>query len=104
MQTLSPQEFQTRIAEPGVQLLDVRTDGEIAIASLPGHIAIVLNELPERYRELDPGRPVAIYCHHGVRSLQAGRFLERAGFTDVCHLEGGIEAWSAQIDPRVARY
>lgn len=104
MQTLSPQEFQARIGEPGVQLLDVRTPEEIRIARLDGHVAIALQELPQRVGELDPGRPVAIYCHHGVRSLQAGRFLERQGFADVCHLEGGIDAWSVEIDPRIARY
>lgn len=104
MQTLTAQEFQTRIAEPQVQLLDVRMPEEIAIAQLAGHTAIALHELPQRFGELDRLRPVAIYCHHGVRSLHAGRFLEQQGYTEVCHLDGGIEAWSIEIDPRVARY
>ncbi|MGQ0619237.1 MAG: rhodanese-like domain-containing protein [Panacagrimonas sp.] len=104
MQTLNTQEFQSRIADPQVQLLDVRMPEEIAVARLESHITIVLHELPQRWGELDRMRPVAIYCHHGVRSLHAGRFLEQQGFADVCHLDGGIEAWSIEIDPRVARY
>lgn len=104
MQTLRAQDFRARISEPDVQILDVRLPDEVAIAQLPGCINVPLNELPQRLDELDPARPVAIYCHHGVRSLQAGRLLERQGFAKVCHLEGGIEAWSNEIDPSVARY
>lgn len=104
MQNLRAPEFQVRIREPDVQVLDVRLPEEVELAHLPGFIHIPLHELPQRLDELDPARPVAVYCHHGVRSLQAGRLLERQGFATVCHLEGGIEAWSNEIDPSVARY
>ena len=105
MLTLTPPQFADHLRQPGVVLLDVRTDEEVALARLePPGLHIPLHELPARLRELDPARPLAIYCHHGVRSEHAGRFLEQRGFTDVVHLGGGIDAWSLQVDPATPRY
>jgi rhodanese-related sulfurtransferase len=43
-------------------------------------------------------------CHHGRRSLRAASILRNAGFTDVVSMAGGIDLWSIDIDPAVARY
>ena len=86
-----------------VQILDVREPWEYDLARIPGALLIPLGELAERVHELDPGRPVAAYCHHGMRSLQALRFLQGLGFRDLAHLSGGIEAYS-RLDPSVPRY
>lgn len=86
-----------------VQRLDVRQPWEFELAKLPGAILIPLGELPTRLHELDPGFPVAAYCHHGARSLNALRLLEAAGFSDLAHLAGGINAYS-RLDPSVPRY
>jgi adenylyltransferase/sulfurtransferase len=86
-----------------VQVLDVREPWEYDLARLPGAVLIPLGELVDRVGELDPGRPVAAYCHHGMRSLQALRFLQSAGFADIAHLSGGIDAYS-RLDPSVPRY
>lgn len=104
MQNLAPDAFQALIARPGIVLLDVRTAEEIAIAALPGAVCIPLGELAARLGELNPSTPVAVFCHHGVRSEMAGRILERNGFTEVAHLVGGIDAWSRSLDPTVPRY
>ncbi len=47
---------------------------------------------------------IVTYCHHGIRSVSAGAFLERLGFTNVHSLTGGIDAWSCEVDPGVPRY
>ncbi len=86
-----------------VQILDVRHPWEHDRARLPGALLIPLGELADRLGELDPSRPVATYCHHGVRSLQALRILRNAGFTDLAHLAGGIDAYS-RVDSSVPRY
>jgi adenylyltransferase/sulfurtransferase len=86
-----------------VQMLDVREQWESDRASIPGSILIPLGELVERWTELDATKPVAAYCHHGMRSLQALRFLQSVGFKDLAHLSGGIEAYS-RLDPSVPRY
>jgi rhodanese-related sulfurtransferase len=86
-----------------VQILDVREPWEYGLAHIPGAVLIPLGELAERAKELDPARPVAAYCHHGMRSLQALQFLQSLGFIDLAHLSGGIEAYS-RLDPSVPRY
>lgn len=86
-----------------VQIVDVREPWEHALARLPGATLIPLGELTERVRELDPRRPVAAYCHHGVRSRYALAILRDLGFQDIAHLAGGIDAYS-RLDPSVPRY
>ena len=86
-----------------VQILDVREPWEYDLARIPGAVLIPLGELAERAKELDPAHPVAAYCHHGMRSLQALGFLQSVGFTDIAHLSGGIEAYS-RLEPSVPRY
>jgi adenylyltransferase/sulfurtransferase len=86
-----------------VEILDVREPWEYALASLPGARLIPMGELAARVGELDPTRPLVAYCHHGVRSHFALRLLRQAGFQDLAHLSGGIEAYS-RLDPSVPRY
>ena len=105
MQTLSVTEFKTwRDDNKDCVLLDVREDGEVAYANIDGHTHIAMNLIPLRHNELPDDKPIVVYCHHGMRSMQVALFLEHAGFSDVYNLSGGIEAWSVQIDPGVARY
>jgi adenylyltransferase/sulfurtransferase len=98
---LSPETY--RDLPGAVQRLDVREPWEYELAHLPGALLIPLGELVDRVGELDPARPVAAYCHHGTRSLYALRFLQGAGFHDLAHLAGGIDAYS-RLDPSVPRY
>jgi len=87
-----------------IQLLDVREVWEHEIARLEGATLIPLGELSERVGELDPDKPLVVYCHHGVRSYQAVLWLRQAGFPLVQNLAGGIDRWSQVIDPLVVRY
>lgn len=91
-------------AEP-VYLVDVRNDDEYAYCRLPGSLLIPLPELVGRADEVDPpaGALVVVVCHHGVRSLSGAAILRRAGH-DAASLAGGIDAWSALVDPAVPRY
>jgi rhodanese-related sulfurtransferase len=54
--------------------------------------------------QADPAQPILCICHHGVRSAQVVAFLEQAGYGSVYNLAGGIDAWSARVDPAVPRY
>ena len=102
--TLSPAEAQAWLAGPDPpQLLDCREPSEFAVCRLPGAVLIPLGELQERFDEVDIGRPVLVYCHHGVRSTSAVVILQALGLS-AAHIRGGIEAWSLQVDPSVPRY
>jgi rhodanese-related sulfurtransferase len=84
-------------------LIDVREPREHAICALPGSRLIPLRELPRRLDEVDAEREVILYCHHGVRSLQAAYFLTQNGFA-ARSLAGGIDAWAWRVDPAMPRY
>ena len=89
-------------------LLDVREPWELEQASVPAQgfelRTIPMGQLAERMDELDPTRPTACLCHHGVRSAQVAAFLIHHGWDRVVNLAGGIDAWSIQVDPSVPRY
>ncbi len=104
MNILSVSELQQRLADHSITLLDVREDDELAIAAITPAIHIPLQQLPRRLAELNPQAPIAVLCHHGMRSELAARFLIGNGFAQVANVAGGIDAWSLQVDASVARY
>ncbi len=63
-----------------------------------------MDEIQDRMSELDPARETVVFCHHGVRSLSVTVFLRNQGFKNVSSLSGGIDRWSALVDPSVPRY
>ncbi|UOO77746.1 sulfurtransferase [Neisseria sp. Dent CA1/247] len=85
-------------------LLDVRTDEELALCSLPNHTHIPMNMIPMRHNELPDDMPIVVYCHHGLRSLHTAMYLADAGFEQLYNLQGGIDAWSVLVDSQVPRY
>ena len=89
-----------------VVLIDVRQPEEHDHARIGGDVLIPLMDLPVRLGEIQPedGVPVVVYCHHGVRSLKAAYFLAQSGLDNVASLDGGIDAWSSEVDPDVRRY
>ena len=84
-------------------LLDVRDEDEFELANIGGHL-IPLDELPKRVHELDANREIVALCKMGARSAKAVELLQRAGFSRVLNLSGGIRAWSDRIDHSVRKY
>jgi rhodanese-related sulfurtransferase len=87
-------------------LLDVREVDEHKFVALPDSKLIPLGELPARVAEIAEwkDRDVLVYCHHGIRSLHAIRFLRGEGFSKLRNLSGGIHAWACEVDPEMKRY
>ena len=96
------QALRERGSEP--LLVDVREPHEQQIAHIDGAVLIPLRTLPDRIAELDRDRPIVLFCHHGSRSMRAVEYLKGQGYTRVQSLKGGIDAWSQEADPGVARY
>ena len=93
-----------------LQLVDVRESQELALASFPADVVHLplsgssdwLDSLRER---LSAEVPVVVLCHAGIRSLHFGQWLlEQEWGLDVWNLDGGIDAWSLQVDPTTPRY
>lgn len=103
IKSVDADEFEKTISRDGVQLLDVRTEAEFS----EGHIASdkVKNIdyrqpdfVEQADGELDKGRPVAVYCRSGRRSMDAARLLAKRGF-EVINLKGGILEWQERGKP-----
>ena len=85
-------------------LLDVREPWEVALASIPGSLAIPLNDIPARLKELDAASEIIVMCKAGGRSQRTAEFLASQGYRKVSNLQGGIDAWTRDIDPDVPEY
>jgi rhodanese-related sulfurtransferase len=89
-------------------ILDVREPWELQRASVKlenyAVVAIPMMQLQARMAELNRQIPVAVLCHHGVRSLQVARFLAFNGFSAVANISGGIDVWANEFDASVAQY
>ena len=87
-----PWELQTAsVIEDGFNLL------HIPMQSIPASI----DTLKQTY---GTDHPIGVLCHHGVRSMQVANFLAQHGFTNLVNLQGGIDAWSHQVDANVGQY
>ncbi len=107
MHHLSAPELAAWLADPSRPrplLLDVREPWEFETCHIAGAVLMTMNSVPARQEELDPETPVVCICHHGARSMQVAAFLERAGFTDVSNLTGGVHGWALQVDPAMPTY
>ena len=110
---ISPRDLRDRLeaGEP-ITLLDVREPDERAFATIPapapaGDLYIPMRDVPGRQdevREALARGPVVVYCHHGVRSMHVAGWLAERGMTGLVNLEGGVDAWSLEVDPGVPRY
>lgn len=90
--------------DEGAVFLDVREASELAICKIEGALHIPLGEIPDRYNTLPKDQPIVIFCHHGMRSLNAQNFLISKGFDNIINMQGGIHAWSLDVDSQVAPY
>ena len=96
---LTPQQLSEALADPQLQVVDIRTDAEVTDGSLPRAVHIPLAELSRRAGELAPDRPVVVFCAGGWRSSVGASLLRQQGFTDVSDLLGGFAGWQATHQP-----
>ena len=92
---LTASELRDRLHEVDVALVDVRTDGEVALGALPGAHHVPLSRLRGSLGELDRDAPTVVYCAGGYRSSVAASILRSVGFSDVSDLLGGYVAWAS---------
>ena len=95
-------------AEDQLQLIDVREPEELELANIDGFINLPLSQFAEWSGQIqsrfDPDSETIVLCHHGVRSAQMCQWLHQQGFTNLKNVTGGIDAYSAIVDPLVPRY
>ena len=102
---ISARELKARIDRGDrLVLLDVRETFEWDIARIPGSKLLPLGELASRMSELDSADEMVLICKIGPRSVTAIRELQKAGFSKLLNLEGGIRAWSDDVEPSMPKY
>ncbi len=87
-----------------IRVIDVREPFELRICGLDVADPIPMRTLPGRLNELSRGEEIVVICRNGHRSGDVVRFLRERGFSRVYNLDGGLRAWSDNVDPSMPRY
>jgi rhodanese-related sulfurtransferase len=102
---ISPKELaELREAEPSLKLLDVRTREEHEAVRLPGSLLMTQEVVQEAFATWDKNAPLVLYDHTGGRSMDVAAYFIGHGFTNAKCLAGGIDAYSAEVNPALPRY
>jgi molybdopterin/thiamine biosynthesis adenylyltransferase/rhodanese-related sulfurtransferase len=104
---ITPTELKERLDRGDrLTIIDVREPFEWDIGNLEAHGArlIPMNEIRQRYEEIDPADEVVLQCRSGARSAQVLGFLRQHGYERLLNLKGGILAWSDEVDPGIPKY
>ena len=110
IENLSPAEVAAEVAGNQILLLDIREAGEVlqkgvipgATSAPRGMLEFYADAGCSEYRqEFDLDRRTILYCATGDRSALAAITLQKIGYTNVAHLEGGLEAWQSAKQPIV---
>lgn len=107
MKHLSPRDLRAWLDDPGRPkpvLLDVRETWEYDICHIDGSQLVPMRQVLERVEALDPGAETVVICHHGIRSYQVAKVLERQGFGAVYNLTSGVEGWARDVDSTMRTY
>lgn len=102
---IEPQELAERIARgEKVQLLDVRTREEFEAVKIEQAQLFTQKLMQDVMTNWPRENLLVIYDHQGTRSMDAAAYFQGHGFAQVKSLRGGIDAWSAEVDPNLPRY
>lgn len=102
--SISPKELKTKISSGEAKLLDIRERWEFDIAHIQGSQLITRENCETVLGSLGNNSEIILIDWKGDRSPSFQKWLAQRGFTNVKGVEGGIDAWAADIDPRLARY
>ena len=102
---ITPREVKERIDRgKNFLLVDVREKWEFETSRIEGAALVPLREVPENLPRFEDAEEIVLFCHHGMRSLDAAAWLRSQGVEGARSMTGGIDRWSAEIDPKVPRY
>lgn len=85
-------------------IVDVREPWENQICAIAGSKLVPLNTVAANVKSFEGAGEIVLYCHHGMRSLNAAAFLRGRGIEGARSLTGGIERWATEIEPGMAHY
>ncbi|MFE8702503.1 rhodanese-like domain-containing protein [Cytobacillus sp. FJAT-54145] len=95
VKTLNEEQFREGYRK--AQLIDVREPNEFDAGHILGARNIPMSQMKMRLKEIRPDKPVYLYCQSGLRSGRAAQLLNRKGYKDLSHLQGGFKKWGGKI-------
>jgi rhodanese-related sulfurtransferase len=102
---IEPRELSERLAAgETIHLLDIRTREEFDAVEVPGAQLFTQEFMQEILANWSRSDLLVIYDHQGTRSMDAAAYFQGHGFEQIKSLRGGIDAWSAEVDPKLPRY
>lgn len=100
-----PRELAERMQQdPSIKLLDIRAREEWDAVRIAGATRMSQETMQEILGKWPREGLMVIYDHCGTRSMDAAAYFQGHGFKNVRCLRGGIDAWSQEVDPKLARY
>jgi len=93
LRRISPAELSEKLGKNRLQVLDVRREPEWDTGHIEGAAWWPLDHFKVSTPEIDHDAPIAVHCKSGYRSAIACSLLLRAGFSSVCDVSGGFDAW-----------
>ena len=87
-------------------LVDVREPAEFEIVQIPGATLIPKGDIlnGSALAQFPQDKQIILHCKSGVRSAEALAALKAAGLTNSVHVQGGVLAWAAHVDPSLPTY
>jgi monothiol glutaredoxin len=104
IRSMSVRELQQRLAANSITLIDTRPAQARQIAAPLAQARVLEEEGYNALAALPKDTPIAFMCHHGISSRGVAERFAAHGFTQVYSVDGGIDAWAAEIDSSVPRY
>lgn len=105
IQTISPIALKEKILkEEALLIIDLREPVELEISSIPDSINVPFVKISEEMKKWDKTQQIILICHIGFLSNIAQRMLDAAGFNNAVSLEGGIRAWTKEVDSTLNIY
>jgi len=102
--SLSVQQLQARLAANDITLVDVRPAADRARAPALAQARVLEDEGFDHLANLPKDTPLAFICHFGMSSRAMAERFAAHGFSNVHNVEGGMDAWSREVDASVPRY
>ena len=97
-------ELAREMESASVKLVDIRTREEFESARIEGSVLFTQELMQEMLAKWNRSDAVVMVDHQGTRSMDATAYFAGHGFTNIRSLSGGVDAWSAEIDPSIPRY
>ena len=100
---LDVEKLKRLLDEKKITVIDVRPVGERELAPFAGAEILDVGS-HDRLIKMPKDTPLAFLCHHGNSSRRAAEHFREQGFRVVHNIEGGISAWSSQVDASIPQY